>query len=147
DYVFMDGVAHVVDYFPTYQRLMTPTDSIPDDVDYSEAQKDTIWVTDEAHAYRGGANNNYNSGVNQLVSRSGQYRYTFFKFNTLPIDYVDDLTSAKFNLFVSTINGSNIDPTAAIPETTDDNWTVPAQARPTMPGLGPELVTSELAMV
>jgi len=146
DYVFMDGVAHVVDYFPTYQRLMTPTDSIPDDVDYSEAQKDTIWVTDEAHAYRGGANNNYNSGVNQLVSRSGQYRYTFFKFNTLPIDYVDDLTSAKLNFFVNTINGSNFVPIVAIHETTDDNWTAPTLTWNTMPGFGPELVTSELAL-
>lgn len=146
DYVFMDGVAHVVDYFPTYQRLMTPTDTVPDDVDYSEAQKDTIWVTDEAHAYRGGANNNYNSGVNQLVSRSGQYRYTFFKFNTLPIDYVDDLTSAKLHFFINTINGSNFVPFCAVHETTDDNWTAPTLTWNTMPGFGPEIATAELAL-
>lgn len=146
DYVFMDGVAHVVDYFPTYQQLMTPTDSIPDDVDYSEAQKDTIWVTDEAHAYRGGPNNNYNSGVNQLVSRSGQYRYTFFKFDVLPIAYVEDLTSAKLHFFINQINGSNFVPISAFHETTDDNWTAPTLTWNTMPDFGPEIATQELSL-
>src|SRR5690606_8988798 len=59
DYVFKDGVAHVVDIFPTYQEVMAVTDPVPDGVDYSDAKKDTLWVEADAHVYRGSGNGNY----------------------------------------------------------------------------------------
>src|SRR5690606_8640134 len=49
DYVFKDGIAHVVNYFPTYQKSITPTDLVPEGVDYSEAKQDRILVTGETH--------------------------------------------------------------------------------------------------
>jgi len=146
DYVFLDGVAHVVDQFPTFQKVVTPTDSVPEGVDYSEATKDTLWVTDDAHAYTGGKNNNYNTGVNQLVSRSGQYRYTFFKFDVSPIDYAEELTSAKLNFSVDAINGSNFVPICGVYETTDNSWEAATLTWNTMPGFGPEIATADLTL-
>lgn len=146
DYVFLDGVAHVVDYFPTFQKAVTPTDSVPEGVDYSEAAKDTLWITDDAHVYTGSKNNNYDTGINQLVSRSGQLRYTFFKFDMAPIDYVDNLTSAKLNFSVSAINGSNFIPFCGVYETTDDSWEAATLTWNTKPGFGPEIATADLAL-
>ncbi len=146
DYVFLDGVAHVVDLFPTFQKVVTPTDSVPEGVDYSEAAKDTLWVTDDAHAYAGGKNNNYDTGINQLVSRSGQYRYTFFKFDVVPIDYAEDLTSAKLNFSISAINGSNFIPFCGVYETTDHSWEAATLTWNTMPGFGPEIATADLTL-
>lgn len=145
DYVFMDGIAHVVDYFPTYQKAITATDPVPEGVDYSNAKKDTLWVTHDAHAYAASRNNNYNTSVNQLVSRSNQMRYTFFKFDVVPIDYADDLTSAKLHFFVNTINGSNFIPFCGVYETTDNSWESATLTWNTMPGFGPEAATANLA--
>lgn len=146
DYVFMDGVAHVVDVFPIFQQVTTATDTAPEDVDYSDAVKDTLWATDDAHAYAGNRTANYNAQVNQLVSRSGQYRYTFLKFDVDPIDYVDELTSARLHFFVNVINGSNFVPFCGVHETTDDSWEAPTLNWNNMPGFGPEVATSELAL-
>lgn len=146
DYVFSDGVAHVVDFFPSFQKAVTPTDSVPEDVDYSEAVKDTIWISEDAHAYAGGKNNNYDTQVNQLVSRSGQYRYTFFKFKVDPIDFAQDLTSATLNFSVEAINGSNFIPFCGIYETTDNNWEASTLNWNNMPGFGAEVATKELGM-
>ena len=146
DYVFSDGIAHVVDQFPTFQKVVMPTDSVPEGVDYSAAKKDTLWITDDAHAYAGGKNNNYDTGVNQLVSRSGQYRYTFFKFDMMPIDYAEDLTSAKLNFSVNAINGSNFIPFCGVYETTNSDWEAATLTWNTMPGFGPEVATGDLAL-
>lgn len=146
DYVFRDGISHVVDYFPTYQRTKKPTDPVPVGVDYSSAKKDTLWVTDDSHAYTGGKNNNYNTAVNQMVSRSGQLRYTFFKFDVPAIDYADDLTSAKLNFFVNAINGSNFIPFCGVYETTTDTWRGATLTWNTMPEFGQEIATTELAL-
>lgn len=145
DYVFMDGIAHVVDYFPIYQQSIKPTDPVPDGVDYSNAKKDTLWVTGETHAYTASKGTNYNAAVNQLVSRSGQLRYTFLKFNLTPIDYADELTSAKLNFFVNTINGSNFIPFCGIYET-DGNWDAATLNWNTKPEFGQEVATAELAL-
>lgn len=145
DYVFMDGIAHVVDYFPTYQKAVTLTDSIPDGVDYTNAKKDTLWVTADASVYTGSKNNNYNTGVNQMVSRSGQYRYTYFKFDVKPIDYADDLTSVKLNFFVKVINGSNYVPLLGVYETVGE-WNAPTLTWNTKPEFVQEIVQSELAL-
>ena len=145
DYVFMDGIAHVVDYFPVYQQSVKPTDAVPGDVDYTNAKKDTLWATDDAHAYTASKTMNYNTVVNQLVSRSGQLRYTFLKFNVKAIDFAEDITSAKLNFFVNVINGSNYVPFCGIYETAG-TWTGPTLTWNTKPDFGQEVVTTDLAL-
>ncbi|GEM_PF-587904 len=145
DYVFKDGIAHVVNYFPTYQKAITPTDPVPEGVDYSEAKQDRILVTGETHVYEGGKNTNYDTQSPQLVARSGVRRYTFFRFDDLPaIDYVDDLVSARLRFRVRQINGSNYEPICGVYETTHSDWTAPTLTWNNMPGFGQEIATGTL---
>lgn len=145
DYLFMDGVAHVVDLFPVSQKKVTPTDSIPDGVDYSLAKKDTIWVKEDAHVYFANKTANYNSSVNQLVSRTGQLRQSLLKFDMVPIDYLDELTSAKLNLFVNLINGSNFIPNCGVFAISND-WQAKTVNWNTMPVFGAQLSSGNLAL-
>src|SRR5690554_3181234 len=128
DYVFKDGVAHVVDQFPVYQELVAATDSVPDGVDYSEAKKDTIWINEDSSVYFASKSKNYNTSVNQIVARARQIRHTFFKFDLKPIEFIENLASAQLNLFVNKISGSNYIPSCGVYETSIDwsaetiNW-------------------------
>ncbi|MGV8095810.1 MAG: DNRLRE domain-containing protein [Mangrovibacterium sp.] len=144
DYVFSDGIAHVVDLFPVYQEKVTPTAPIPDGVDYSTARKDTLWITEDSNVYLGAKTTNYDGKINQIVARTTVLRYTFFKFDLNTIDYVDDLASAKLHFFVPKITGSNYIPVCGIYETSLD-WNEKTLNWNNMPAFGMEVSVFNLA--
>lgn len=144
DYLFKDGIAHVVDIFPVYQKTVALTDSVPDGVDYSSAQKDTLWISEDSNVYFGSKDGNYDGKVHQLVARS-LLRYTFFKFNLTPIDYVDDLASARLNLFVNKISGSNYVPSCGVYETSTE-WDETTLTWNNKPDFGQEVSVFDLAL-
>ena len=145
DYLFMDGVAHVVDLFPISQKKVKPTDSIPDNVDYSLAKKDTIWVKEDSHTYFANKTANYDASINQLVSRTGQLRQTLFKFDLPPIAYLDELTSAKLNFFVNLINGSNFIPNCGI-FAINNEWQAKTVNWNNMPAFGAQVSNGNLVL-
>lgn len=77
DYLFKDGVAHVVGQLPLYIKKVKETDPIPDDVDHSQAPTYNLPVTEDANVYHGAANTNYNGSnrLNYLCNRASRYRY------------------------------------------------------------------------
>jgi len=127
DYVFKDGVAHVVDIFPTYQEVMAVTDPVPDGVDYSDAKKDTLWVEADAHVYRGSGNGNYGGSgpatTHSIIvnARSDVYaRRGFIKFGLKEIAFADDLVAANFNFNVRSMSVAGMTPTLGVWETGTD---------------------------
>ena len=110
DYLFKDGVAHVVGQLPLYIKKVKETDPIPDDVDHSQAPTYNLPVTEDANVYHGAANTNYNGSnrLNYLCNRASRYRYTFFKFALSEVDFIDNLFSAKLCFNVKRIVGSFI---------------------------------------
>jgi len=143
DYVFKDGIMQVVDMIPIYRRQTRDTDSIPEGVDYTNADKDTIWISEDASVYQGNKTKNYSIDLNRLVARSGQTRYTFMKFNVKQIDFVDDLVVAKLHLNVRKINGSNYIPMCGIYETASD-WFELELIWNNMPAFGAEVASGNL---
>ena len=155
DYVFRDGVAHIVNVFPTYQEIMTPTDPVPDGVDYSDAKKDTLWVEADAHVYRGARDNNYGGDgpyttnsiiVNSRPDNHVSARRGFIKFALKEIAFADDLVGASFNFNVRTPFPTNITPTLGVWET-DTNWEELEVTWNTMPTFGGQVATSEVINV
>lgn len=142
DYLFKDGIAHVVDFFPTYQEMVTPTDSAPSGVDYSAAKKDTLWITEDSNVYYGSKTKNYDGKIHYLVARS-LLRYTFFKFNLNSIDYADELASANLNFYVKKISGSNYTPVCGVYETSAD-WDETTLTWSNKPAFGQEVSAFDL---
>lgn len=145
DFVFKDGIMHVVDMFPVFRKKVMSPDAIPDGVDYSLAQKDTIWISEDASVYQPSKTKNYGMDLTQLVARSGYTRYSFLKFNLKPIGFIDNLVSAKLNMCVQKINGSNYIPLCGIYETIGD-WTEMSLIWNNMPAFGVEVSSSELKL-
>lgn len=152
DYVFRDGVAHIVNVFPTYQEITTPTDQAPEGVDYSEAKKDTLWVEADAHVYRGARDNNYGGDgpyttnsiiVNSRPDNHVSARRGFIKFALKEIAFADDLVGASFNFNVRTPFPANITPTLGVWETGTD-WEELEVTWNTMPTFGGQIATSEV---
>lgn len=144
DYVFKDGIAHVVDIFPTFHKKIKLTDSVPPGVDYSKAKVDTMWVTEDSHAYLANKTANYNKNYNQLVSRSGQLRISFFKFGLKPIDFIEDLTLATMNMNVSSIRGSNFIPVVGLYDVGTE-WNAATLNWNNQPALGQQIASPEIS--
>lgn len=143
DYVFKNGVMQVVDIIPIYRKHTKDTDSIPEGVDYSNADKDTIWISEDVAVYQGNKTRNYGTEINRLVPRSGQTRYTFIKFNLKEIDFVDNLVAAKLHLNVRKIDGSNYIPLCGVYETSSD-WFESELIWNNMPDFGAEVASGNL---
>lgn len=143
DYVFRDGIMQVVDQFPVFRKKVLRPDPVPNDVDYSLAQKDTIWVSEDGSVYQPSKNNNYGTALIQLVARSGYNRFSFLKFNLKPIDFIDNLVFAKLNMCVQKINGSNYVPLCGIYETIGE-WSEMTLTWNNMPTFGVEVSSTEL---
>lgn len=155
DYVFRDGVAHIVDVFPTYQETMTPTDPAPEGVDYSDAKKDTLWVEEDAHVYRGARDANYGDDgpyttrsliVNSRPDNHVSARRGLIKFDLKEIAFADDLVGANFNFNVRTPFPANITPTLGVWET-DTDWEELEVTWNTMPTFGGQIATSEVVVL
>lgn len=142
DYVFKDGIAQVVEIFPVYRRNVQQPDPRPTDIDYSLAEKDTIWISEDASVYAGSKSGNYGTVTIRMVPRPGQQRYSFVKFNIKPISFVEDLVSAKLNMDVMRITGA-FEPLCGVYEVSTD-WSESTLNWNGMPGFGAEVASSPL---
>ena len=145
DYLFKDGVAHVVGQLPLYIKKVKETDPIPDDVDHSQAPTYNLPVTEDANVYHGAANTNYNGSnrLNYLCNRASRYRYTFFKFALSEVDFIDNLFSAKLCFNVKRIVGSFI-PSCAVYATSNE-WTEKTLTYNNRPEFGLEVSIFDLS--
>ena len=145
DYLFKDGVAHVVGQLPLYIKKVKETDPIPDDVDHSQAPTYNLPVTEDANVYHGAANTNYNGSnrLNYLCNRASRYRYTFFKFALSEVDFIDNLFFAKLCFNVKRIVGSFI-PSCAVYATSNE-WTEKTLTYNNRPEFGLEVSIFDLS--
>lgn len=144
DYVFKDGVMQIVDVLPVYRKQVRDTDPVPDGVDYSSADKDTIWISEDVAVYQGNKTRNYDNDVCRLVSRSGQVRYTFMKFGVKPITFAENLVSAKLHMNVKKISGSNYVPNCGVFKT-HTSWNQTTLVWNNMPEFGAEISSANLS--
>lgn len=142
DYVFDDGIAHIVNQFPIYRRLMKPTDEAPDDVDYSQAQQDTLWVQSDSHILNAYKNNNYGDGTDltrsiQLANGSWK-RQGLMMFDIEAIDFADDLVGASLNIYAFDNSNDALEPIVGVYET-DTDWQELEVTWNNMPAFGKEV--------
>lgn len=145
DYLFKDGVAHVVDQLPLYIKKVKETDPIPESVDHSQAPTYNLPVTEDANVYSGAPNGTYNGSnkLNYLCSRSARYRYSFFKFTLSKVNFIDNLFSAKLCFNVKRIVGSFI-PSCAV-YATPNEWTEKTLTYNNRPEFEQEVSISDLS--
>lgn len=144
DYVFKDGIAQVVEVFPVYRRNVLQPDPEPANIDYTLAEKDTIWISEDASVYAASKAANYGTVTSRLVPRSGQQRYSFMKFASKPISFLDDLVSAKLNFDVMRITGAFV-PLCGVYEVASD-WSQTTLTWNLMPPFGAEVASSTLVL-
>ena len=147
DYVFKDGIMQVVEMFPVYRRNVLIPDPTPEGVDYSSAQKDTILISEDTQVYMANKTRNYGDNfILQLCPRPGQVRYSYMKFDTKPISFLDDLVSARLNFYVSRIVGASYVPLCGFYEVSTD-WEEYTMDFNTRPAFGAEIATKSLVLV
>lgn len=145
DFTFKDGVMHVVDEFPIFRKKIKDTDPAPADIDYTLAQKDTIWVLEDASVYQMKKTSNYGTSINQIVPRTYYNRFTYLKFRLKPINFIDDLAFAKLNIRVQRINGVDYTPLCGVFETSYD-WNESTLIWNNKPDFGMEVSSAELSL-
>ena len=107
DYIFDNNViAQVVDELVTYRLKVPVTEDIPDNVDNSQAKKDTLFITDDCHVYiaAAGRDNNYNNNqAMALISPriANSERVGLFKTKLKNIDFAEDIVKAEFTARVA----------------------------------------------
>ena len=145
DYLFKDGAAHVVDQLPLYIKKVKETDPVPEGVDHSQAPTYNLPVTEDANVYSGASNGNYNgyNKLNYLCSRSGRYRYSFFKFALSQVDLIDNLFSAKLCFNIKRIVGSFV-PSCGVYATSNE-WTEKTLTYSNRPEFGAEVSIADLS--
>ncbi|MBD1422809.1 DNRLRE domain-containing protein [Sphingobacterium chuzhouense] len=148
DYVFSDGIAHIVDGFPVYQEKTKPTDAAPDGVDYSDAEQHTIWVNNDTHVINATASHretNYGSETLLTVANAAWTRYGFLLFDLDPIEFVDDLTRANLNIYYAQRSIATLDPVLGVFET-GSNWEEMTLTWNSMPDFGAQINSSSLVL-
>jgi len=146
DYVFRDGVAHIVNVFPTYQEIMTPTDAAPEGVDYSDAEQHTIIVSGDTHVINATSSHretNYGDATLLTVANASWVRHGFLLFDLEPIEFVDDLTRAYLNVYYSQRSTATLEPLLGVYET-DPDWEEMTLTWNTMPDFGAQITTTGL---